>query len=206
MMNEMVRNQLEVATMQIARNANPLAFVAATQQYPDTYYQAPKSHKSYAPTSKQSSSTRSHATTRNKGKEIAKPITPQSESASEEDNDPEEAQRDKDMQLNLELIVKQRNKFQTREVRNQRTLTVTRARETVGSQAKDYNYHKEKMLLCKKTEKGVPLCADQTIWLDDTDEELDEQELEAHYMYMAKIQEVHTIDSGLSFDAKPLEK
>ncbi|GJT49082.1 hypothetical protein Tco_0975239 [Tanacetum coccineum] len=40
---------------------------------------------------------KSHATTRYKGKEIAKPITPPSESASEEDSDPEQAQRDKDM-------------------------------------------------------------------------------------------------------------
>ncbi|GJR85078.1 hypothetical protein Tco_0209089 [Tanacetum coccineum] len=32
-----------------------------------------------------------------KGKEIAKPITPISESTSEEDSDPEQAQRDKDM-------------------------------------------------------------------------------------------------------------
>nr|GEW88219.1 putative transcription elongation factor SPT5 homolog 1 [Tanacetum cinerariifolium] len=39
-------------------------------------------------------------------KEIAKPITPPSETASEEDNDPKQAQRDKDMQNNLALIVK----------------------------------------------------------------------------------------------------
>ncbi|GKB63070.1 hypothetical protein Tco_0919256 [Tanacetum coccineum] len=38
------------------------------------------------------------------GKEIAKPITPPSESASKEDSDPEQAQRDKDMQKNLALI------------------------------------------------------------------------------------------------------
>nr|GFB30026.1 hypothetical protein [Tanacetum cinerariifolium] len=38
------------------------------------------------------------------GKEIAKPITPPSESASEEDSNPEQAQRDKDMQKNLALI------------------------------------------------------------------------------------------------------
>nr|GFC24061.1 hypothetical protein [Tanacetum cinerariifolium] len=31
-------------------------------------------------------------------------------------------------------------------------------------------------------------------WLADTDEEVDEQELEAHYSYMAKIQEVPTAD------------
>ncbi|GJU96456.1 putative ribonuclease H-like domain-containing protein [Tanacetum coccineum] len=51
----------------------------------------------------------------------------------------------------------------------------------------------------KKAEKGVPLCAEQTDWLD-------EQELEARYMYMEKIQEVHTTDSGHSFDTEPLEK
>ncbi|GJT53445.1 hypothetical protein Tco_0988499 [Tanacetum coccineum] len=49
---------------------------------------------------------------------------------------------------------------------------------------KDYAYHKEKMMMCKQAEQGVPLQAD---WLEDTDEEIDEQELEAHYSYMAKI-------------------
>ncbi|GKG28380.1 hypothetical protein Tco_0406707, partial [Tanacetum coccineum] len=37
------------------------------------------------------------------------------------------------------------------------------------------------------TEQGVPLQAEQADWLEDTDEEIDEQELEAHYSYMAKI-------------------
>ncbi|GJV52149.1 hypothetical protein Tco_1447890 [Tanacetum coccineum] len=43
---------------------------------------------------------------------------------------------------------------------------------------------------------GVPLQAEQADWLEDTDEEIDKQELEAHYSYMAKIQEVPTADSG----------
>ncbi|GKF35502.1 hypothetical protein Tco_0112260 [Tanacetum coccineum] len=47
---------------------------------------------------------------------------------------------------------------------------------------------------------------EQVDWLEDTDEEIDEQELEAHYMYMAKIQEVPTTDSGPSSDAEPLEE
>ncbi|GJU23659.1 hypothetical protein Tco_1157001 [Tanacetum coccineum] len=55
--------------------------------------------------------------------------------------------------------------------------------------AKDYTYHKEKMLLCKQAKKGAPLQAEQADWLEDTDEEIDEQELEAHYSFMAKIQE-----------------
>ncbi|GJS04765.1 hypothetical protein Tco_0321273 [Tanacetum coccineum] len=73
------------------KNVNPLALVVAAQQYPDPYYQAPKSHKSFAPPSKQASSTRSNASTKFKGKEIAKPITPPSESVSEKDSDPEQA-------------------------------------------------------------------------------------------------------------------
>ncbi|GJT64696.1 hypothetical protein Tco_1016176 [Tanacetum coccineum] len=88
----------EIRAEKIARNANLLALVAAAQQYPNTYYQAPKPYKSYAPPSKQSSYTRSHVSTRHKDKDIAKPITPPSESASEEDSDLEQAQKDKDME------------------------------------------------------------------------------------------------------------
>nr|GEU51667.1 hypothetical protein [Tanacetum cinerariifolium] len=179
--------------------------------------------------------TRSHATTRNKGKEIAKPITPPSELASEEDSDPEQAQRDKDMQKNLALIAKyfkkiykptnnlktssnSRNKNvdatlrymndnQYAQFRNQRTMIVAGARENVGSpvvqqtgiqcfnykefghfakecrkqkRVKDSMYHKEKMLLCKQAEQGVPLQVEQSDWLAYMDEEIDEQELEAH--------------------------
>ncbi|GJW27330.1 hypothetical protein Tco_0041141 [Tanacetum coccineum] len=51
----------------------------------------------------------------------------------------------------------------------------------------DYVYHKEKMMMCKQAEQGIPLQVD---WLEDTDEKIDEQELEAHYSFMAKIQEV----------------
>ncbi|GJV25525.1 hypothetical protein Tco_1378220 [Tanacetum coccineum] len=61
------------------------------------------------------------------------------------------------------------------------------------------------MLPCKQAEKGVPLQAEQVDWLEDTDEEVDEQELEAHYMYMTKIQEVPSTDSEPSFNFEPLE-
>nr|GEW97073.1 hypothetical protein [Tanacetum cinerariifolium] len=74
---------------------------------------------------------------------------------------------------------------------------------------KDYEYHKEKMMLCKQESKGIPLSANQSEWLQDTNEELDEQEHEAHYKYMAKIQEVlHAIGDnfGPTYDAEPLEK
>ncbi|GKE93952.1 hypothetical protein Tco_1578807, partial [Tanacetum coccineum] len=88
----------ELRAKRIAKTANPLALVATSQPHQDLYYQTSKSHKSYAPTLKASLLTRSHATTRHKGKEIAKPITPPSESPSDKDSDPEQAQKDKEMQ------------------------------------------------------------------------------------------------------------
>nr|GEW01439.1 zf-CCHC domain-containing protein/DUF4219 domain-containing protein/UBN2 domain-containing protein [Tanacetum cinerariifolium] len=54
--------------------------------------------------------------------------------------------------------------------------------------AKDAAYHREKMLLCKQEEAGIQLNAEQADWKDDTDDESDDQALEAHYIYMAKIQ------------------
>nr|GFC56902.1 hypothetical protein [Tanacetum cinerariifolium] len=117
----------------------------------------------------------------------------------------------------------------------QRSGTVVGAREAVGSsmvqksgiqcynrkeyrhvarecqkpkKAKDAAYHREKMLLCKQEEPGIQLNAEQADWMDDTDEESDDQELEAHYMYMAKIQEVSpdVVDSRPIFDTEPEQK
>ncbi|GJT10715.1 retrovirus-related pol polyprotein from transposon TNT 1-94 [Tanacetum coccineum] len=119
---------------------------------------------------------------------------------------------------------------------NQRVVNVAGARENVGTQVvqksgiqcynckeyghvsrecqipkrvKDVAYHKKKLLLCKQEEVGVQLNAEQADWKDDTDDESDDQELEAHYMYMAQIQEVtpYPVDnSGPIFDAEPLHK
>nr|GEW65714.1 reverse transcriptase domain-containing protein [Tanacetum cinerariifolium] len=75
--------------------------------------------------------------------------------------------------------------------------------------AKDAAYHREKMPLCKQEETGIQLNAEQADWRDDTDDdELEDQELEAHYMYMAQLQEVSpdSADSGPIFDDEPLQK
>ncbi|GJT90423.1 putative zinc finger, CCHC-type containing protein, partial [Tanacetum coccineum] len=117
---------------------------------------------------------------------------------------------------NVDTTPRYKNDNQTGQFGNQRAVNVAGARETVGGQVvqqsgiqcfnckefghyakecrkpkrvKDSTYHKEKMLLCKQAEKGVQLQAEQSDWLADTDEEIDEQELEAHYSYMEKIQE-----------------
>nr|GEY79722.1 integrase, catalytic region, zinc finger, CCHC-type, peptidase aspartic, catalytic [Tanacetum cinerariifolium] len=119
---------------------------------------------------------------------------------------------------------------------NQRIDNVVGAKETVGStvvqksgiqcynckefrhvarecqklkRAKDATYHREKMLLCTQEEAGIQLNAEQADWRDDTDnDELEDQELEAHYMYMAQLQEVSpdSADSGPIFDDEPLQK
>nr|GEY32191.1 hypothetical protein [Tanacetum cinerariifolium] len=105
----------------LARNANPLALVATAQASQDPFYQSSMSHRSQAPSSKPSIPSRSHTSTRHKRKEIAKLITPPSETASEEDSDPEQAQRDKDMQKNLALIAKYFKKIYKHTNNNLRT-------------------------------------------------------------------------------------
>nr|GEZ70907.1 hypothetical protein [Tanacetum cinerariifolium] len=74
---------------------------------------------------------------------------------------------------------------------------------------KDAAYHREKILLCKYDEVGIQLNAEQADWRDDTDDdELEDQELEVLYMYMAQLQEVSldVADSGPIFDDEPLQK
>nr|GFB69904.1 hypothetical protein [Tanacetum cinerariifolium] len=111
----------ELRNERLAQNANPLALVATAQADRDQYYQTSRSHRSSAPSPKPSIPSRSHTYTRHKGKEIAKPITPLSEIASKEDNDPKQAQRDKDMQKNLALIAKYFKKIYKPTNKNLRT-------------------------------------------------------------------------------------
>ncbi|GKB31125.1 hypothetical protein Tco_0870526, partial [Tanacetum coccineum] len=205
MMNEMIRNNLTVATMQvnlfdilkqyqkedneiyaerIAKNANPLALVDAAQQYPDPYYQAPKSHKLFVPPSKQASSTKSNASTKFKGKEIAKPITAPSESASEEDSDPEQAQRDKDMQKNLALIAKYFKKIYKPTNNNLRTSSNSRNKNVDTTP----RYKNDNQTGQFGNQRTVDVVGDKET-IGNTDDEIDEKEWEAHYSFMAKIQE-----------------
>nr|GFC22564.1 hypothetical protein [Tanacetum cinerariifolium] len=146
----------------------------------------------------------------------------------------EETSKDKEIDKLMALISLSINKNAGYE--NQRIGNVAGARENVGSsvvqksgiqcynckefrhvarecqkpkRAKDAVYHREKMLLCKHEEAGIQLNAEQADWRDDTDDdELEDQELEAYYMYMAQLQEVSpdAADSGPIFDDEPLQK
>nr|GFB28922.1 hypothetical protein [Tanacetum cinerariifolium] len=64
---------------------------------------------------------------------------------------------------------------------------------------KDTAYHREKMLLCKQEEAGIPLNAKQADWRDDTDDESKDQELEAHYIK-------HPEQSESVHDTYPIEQ
>ncbi|GKC22242.1 hypothetical protein Tco_1024392 [Tanacetum coccineum] len=185
--------------------------VATAQPYQDPYYQTLKSYKSSTPTSKASLPTRSHTTTRHNDKETTKPITPPSELASKEDSNPEQAQKDKEMQKNLALIAKYFKKIYKPTNNNLRTSSNTRnknvdttPRYKNDNQSGYVSTTRNLVILLRNagSQNGLKT-PQQSNWLADTDEEIDEQELEAHYSYMAKIQEVLNADSGT--DSEPLE-
>nr|GEV86326.1 hypothetical protein [Tanacetum cinerariifolium] len=186
-------------------------------------------------TNHQNSSTRSQqATTRNRGKAIvnsSQPIYDQEPSMVDEDD---ETSKDKEIDKLMALISLSFKKIYKPTNNNLRTSSNTSranqnnsptinknagyksqrignavgARETKPKRAKDAAYHREKMLLCKQEEAGIQLNAKQADWKDDTDVESDDQELVAHYMYMAKVQEVSpdVVDSGPIFDTEPKQK
>nr|GEZ63004.1 hypothetical protein [Tanacetum cinerariifolium] len=228
MMNELIRNQCksqelktvlyhklydilkqhqhevnEIRAEKIARVANPIALVA--QQQPVYHPQTHPTHYT------QNSPTRSQqAATKNRGKDkeidklmalislsfkkIYKPTNNNLRTSSNTSR----ANQDNSLRIN-------RNDG----YENQRISNVARARETKPKREKDAAYHKEKMLLYKQEEAGIQLNTEQADWRDNTDDdELEDQELEAHYMYMAQLQEVSpdATNSGPIFDVEPLQK
>nr|GEZ81399.1 retrovirus-related Pol polyprotein from transposon TNT 1-94 [Tanacetum cinerariifolium] len=222
MMNELVRNQCdsqelktvsyhklydilkqhqnevsEIRAERITRIANPLALVA--QQQP-VYH--PQNHPTHYT---QNSSTRSQqAATRNREKAIVNyplPIYDQEPSMVAEMMKCNVA----GARETIGTTVVQKSRIQCYNCKEFGHV----ARECQKSKrAKDAAYHREKMLLCKQEDAGIELNAEQADWRDDTDDELEDQELEAHYMYMTQIQEVSpaTVDSRPIFDAELLQK
>nr|GEY03370.1 hypothetical protein [Tanacetum cinerariifolium] len=179
----------EIRVERIARVANPLALVAQQQPF---YH--PQTHPTHYT---QNSSTRSQqAATRNRGKAIVnslQPIYDQEPSMIAEDD---ETSKDKEIDKLMALISLSFKKIYKPTNNNLRTSSNTsranqdnspRINRSAGEcqklkRAMDAAYQREKMLLY--------------------------QELEAHYMYMAQLQEVSpdVADSGPIFDAEPLQK
>nr|GEU40862.1 hypothetical protein [Tanacetum cinerariifolium] len=194
----------KIRAERIACTANPLALVA--QQQP-VYH--PQNHPTHYT---QNSSTRSQQTaTRNREKAIVnspRPIYDQEPSMVDEDD---EMSKNKEIdnvvgaRETVGTTVVQKSRIQCYNCKEFRHV----ARECQKpKREKDAAYHRENMLLCTQEEAGIQLNAEQVDWRDDTDDELEDQELEAHYMYMAKIQEVSPddADSGPIFDAEQLQK
>ncbi|GJT06786.1 hypothetical protein Tco_0841248 [Tanacetum coccineum] len=185
----------EIRAERLARTANPLVLVA--QQQP-VYH-----HQNHPTQNTQYSSTRSQQSTRNRGKAIvtSSALTYDLELATK-------IYKPTDNNLRTSSNTSRANQDNSPRINRvtgydkQRAVNVAGARENVA-------YHKEKMLLCKQEEDGVQLNTGQVDWKDDIDDESDDQELEAHYMYMAHIQEV-TLDpvdnSGPIFDDEPIHK
>nr|GFC64231.1 hypothetical protein [Tanacetum cinerariifolium] len=137
----------------------------------------------------QNSSTKSQqAATRNKGKAIfnsPQPIYDQEPSMVTEDD---ETSKDKEIDKLMALIFLSFKKIYKPTNNNLRTSSNT-------SRANHDNSPRIKEVL------------EQADWRDDTDDdELEDQELEAHYMYMAQLQEISpdAADSGPIFDDEPL--
>ncbi|GKB83994.1 retrovirus-related pol polyprotein from transposon TNT 1-94 [Tanacetum coccineum] len=163
---------------------------------------------------------RSQAATRNRGKEIANspPHTydPEPKVVANDDASSKEKKIDKLMALismsfkniykptnnNLRTSSNTKNLNADNTPRSSRGTGECQKLKRAGVSA----YHKEKMLLCKREEVRIQLSAEQVDWRDETYDEPEDQELEAHYMYMAKIQEVtpDVVDNSRPiFDAEP---
>ncbi|GJX24629.1 hypothetical protein Tco_0230925 [Tanacetum coccineum] len=193
----------EIRAERLARTANSLALVA--QQQP-VYH-----HQNHPTQNTQYSSTRSQQSTRNRGKAIvtssAPTYDPEPATVTEDEEMSKEKEIDKLMaliSLSFKKIYKPtNNNLQTssntsranqdnsprinRGTRydNQRAVNVAGARENVGTPV--VQKYGIQCYNCKKyghvsRESGVQLNAEQADWKDDTDDESDDQELEAHYI------------------------
>ncbi|GJX70399.1 hypothetical protein Tco_0307570, partial [Tanacetum coccineum] len=212
----------EIRAERLARTANPLALVA--QQQP-VYH-----HQNHPTQNTQYSSTRSQQSTRNRGKAIvtssAPTYDPEPATVTEDEEMSKEKEIDKLMAL-ISLSFKKIYKPTNNNLRtssntsranqdnsprinrgtgydNQRAVNVAGARENVGTPVVQ-----KSGIQCYNCKEYGHLNAEQADWKDDTDDESEDQELEAHYMYMAQIQEVtpDPVDnSGPIFDDEPMHK
>nr|GEW41765.1 hypothetical protein [Tanacetum cinerariifolium] len=166
---------------------------------PNAFYH-PQNHPTHYT---QNSSTRSQeAATRNKGKAIVnspQPIYDQEPFMVAEDD---ETSKDKKIDKLMALISLSFKKIYKPTNNNLRTSSNT-SRASQDNSPRINRGTGEKMLLCKQEEVGIQLNAEQADWMDDTHDESEDQELEAHYMYMAKLQKV---SPDVADDTEPVQE
>ncbi|GJX00179.1 retrovirus-related pol polyprotein from transposon TNT 1-94 [Tanacetum coccineum] len=205
----------EIRAERLARTANPLALVA--QQQP-VYH-----HQNHPTQNTQYSSTRSQQSTRNRGKAIVTSSAPTYDPEPATVTEDEEMSKEKEIDKLMALISLSFKKIYKPTNNNLRTSSNTSRANQDNSprinrgtgydnqrakpkRCKGCNYHKERECYCGLNKrKWVQLNAEQADWKDDTDD----QELEAHYMYMAQIQEVtpdQVDNSRPIFDDEPMHK
>ncbi|GJT26512.1 hypothetical protein Tco_0906787 [Tanacetum coccineum] len=182
----------------LARAANPLALVA--QQQP-TYH--PQNHPNHHT---QNSSTKSQQATRNRGRSIVNSFAPiydqEPATVTEEDEMSKEKKIDKLMaliSLSFKKIYKPTNNNLQTSSNTSRANQDNYLRINRGS-----GYENQRVVNVVGARENV----EQADWKDDTDDESDDRELEAHYMYMAQIQEVTPNVADISrpiFDTEPLK-
>ncbi|GJR03627.1 retrovirus-related pol polyprotein from transposon TNT 1-94 [Tanacetum coccineum] len=154
----------DIRAERLARTTNPLALVAQQQL---VYYPQPNlTHYT------QSSSTISQAATKNKGKAIANSHPPTYDSEPELATDDEASSKEKEIDKLMALISMSFKKIYKPTNNNLRNSSNTRNMNVDNTLRSDRRTRYDR-------QTG-----------DDTDDEPKDQELEAHYMYMAKIQKV----------------
>nr|GEX12075.1 hypothetical protein [Tanacetum cinerariifolium] len=206
----------EIRAKRLTHTANPLALVA--QQQP--VYHPQNYHNHYT----QNSSTRlQQATTRNREKTIvnspSRIYDKKPDMVTEDDALSKEKEIDKLIaliSLSFKKIYKPTNNnlrtsSNTSRAHQDNTLRINKGtgRMLEIETGKGCSLSQGKMLLCKQKEAGLQLNAEQADWRDDIDDEHDDQELEANYLYMEKIQEVTpdvADNSGPTFDTESLQK
>ncbi|GJV78308.1 hypothetical protein Tco_1509892 [Tanacetum coccineum] len=189
----------DIRAERLARTANPLALIA--QQQP-VYH--PQNHPTHYTNN---SSTRSQqAATRNRGKAIVNSTPPTYDQEPEMVTEDDALSKEKEIDKLMDLISLSFNKIYKPTNNNLRTSSNTsRANQDNTLRINDTRYDNQRVVNVVGARENV----EQADWRDDTDDELKDQELEAHYMYMAQIQEVipdASDNSGPIFDAEPLQK
>ncbi|GJS03368.1 hypothetical protein Tco_0319876 [Tanacetum coccineum] len=198
----------EIRVERLAHTANPLALVA--QQQP-VYH-----HQNHHTQNTQYSSTRSQQSTKNRGKAIVTSSVPTYDPEPATVTEDKEMSKEKEIDKLMALISLLFKKIYKPTNNNLQTSSNTSSANHDNSPRinRDIGYDNQRAVNVAGArenieEARVQLNAEQADWKDDIDDESDNQELEAHYMYMAQIQEVtpDPVDnSGPIFNDEPMHK